>query len=234
MFNLFRYYNLLPCPLCKRGDGDGANRFCADCLKELPKAPSPACPGCGGELDGALASCSICLGATARPWAGAVTLFEYRDLARKMLHDFKFHNFPELARPLGELAAAKVKEAGFMPELAVPIPLHWTRLWGRSYNQAGLFAAETARNLGIPCREALRRRKRGKRQASLGQKARSTNPKGAFEARSPEPLAGKRILLVDDIFTTGATLDAAAKTLLAAGSGPVWILTIARTPRYSR
>lgn len=134
------WYNLFPCPICRTGEGEGVNRFCPECRRELHRIPAPHCRGCGGELDGVLAVCSKCLAAPPRPWIGAASVFEYRDLARKVLHDFKFHNFPELARPLGELAAEVMREENFRADLVVPVPLHYTRLFLRSYNHAALFA----------------------------------------------------------------------------------------------
>ncbi len=226
--------NLLPCPLCRSGDGAGVNAFCPDCLAKLRFFPQPACPGCGGELDGVLAVCSKCLAAEPRPWVGACSLFEYRDLGRRIIHDFKFHDAPELARPLGRLAGEAMRRNSFEGDLVVPVPLHFTRLWYRSYNQAELFGRMVARELGIPLSNALSRRRRGRRQSALGTAARRRNPRGAFAVVHPEKIRGKRIILVDDVFTTGATLTAAAKALLSAGSGPVFVLTAARTPRYSR
>lgn len=239
-FELLRRFsracNLLPCPRCGRGDGGGANRFCAACLAELSRIPAgPRCPGCGGALDGVLAQCSACLAeAEERPWNGAVTLFEYTGAARELVHDFKFHGRPELARPFGALAAEALREARFRADLVVPVPLHWTRLWRRSYNQAGLFGERLAAELGIPCRNALRRRKRTRRQAGLRREQRARNPRGAFAVRDPDAVTGRPVLLVDDVFTTGATLTAAAKVLRAAGCGPIFVVTIARTPRYRR
>ncbi len=230
-----RFYNLLPCPKCG-GDGGGGNRLCPDCLAELPRIPEgPRCPGCGGELDGVLAQCSACLAESdERPWSGALTLFDYTGAARELVHDFKFHGKPELARPFAALAAEAFRKETFRAELVVPVPLHWTRLWKRSYNQAGLFAERLAAELGIPYCNALRRKRRTRKQSGLHRELRAKNPRGAFGIRDSGEIAGRSILLVDDVFTTGATLTAAAKTLLDAGSGPVFALTIARTIRYKR
>ncbi len=231
---LAAFYNLLPCPVCRTGDGGGGNRFCPACLAKLPRITGRRCPGCGGAFDGVLAQCTKCLAAPPRPWIGAAAVFEYRDLAKEVIHDFKFHDMPELARPLGELGAAIVQEEKFPVELVVPVPLYWMRRMRRGYNQAALFGGEVARRLGIPQCAALRRIRYGKRQAALKREARWKNPKNAFRVHHPEAVAGRKILLVDDVFTTGATLDAAARELLRAGAAGVYILTAARTALASR
>lgn len=224
------FYNLLPCPLCRNGNGGGENRFCPVCFEKLPRITGVRCPGCGGGFDGVLGLCPKCLDPRVkqRPWLGAASVFEYRDQAREMIHDFKFHDRPELARPLGELGAEVVTTLHFEPDLVVPVPLHWIRRLRRGYNQSGLFGREVARRLGIKEYSALRRVRHGRRQAALKQAARWRNPQNAFKLRNPEMVRGKRILLVDDVFTTGATLDAATRELLRGGALCVYVLTVAR------
>lgn len=237
MFELVRKWaaglNLFPCPVCRRGDGRGRNCFCPECEREMHPITGPRCRGCGGELDTALALCSECLAGEPRPWAGAAAVYEYRDLTRRLIHRFKFYNHPELARSFGIPAAARMRrETNFRADLVVPVPLHFTRLYLRSFNQAALFGGVVADELGIPLRRALVRTRRTRHQARLKREERKSNPRGVFAVVRPETVKGKCILLVDDVFTTGATLASAARTLLDAGSGPVFVLTAARTPRY--
>lgn len=225
--------NLFPCPVCRSGDGGGRNRFCTECEREMHPIEGLRCRGCGGELDTALALCSECLAGEARPWIGAAAVYEYRDLTRRLIHRFKFFNHPELARSFGIPAAERMRrEENFRADVVVPVPLHITRYYLRSFNQAALFGGVVAHELGIPLCHALKRTRRTRHQAKLKREARKTNPRGVFAVADPGAIKGKCVLLVDDVFTTGATLASAARTLLDAGAGPVFVLTAARTPRY--
>ena len=224
--------NLFPCPVCRSGEGGGANRFCPECEARMHRITGIRCRGCGGELDTALALCSACLAAEKRPWVGAAAVYEYRDLTRRLIHRFKFYNHPELARSFGLAGAERMREEEkFRADVVVPIPLHFTRHYWRSFNQAELFGEVVARELGIPLCNALARIRRTPHQARLSREARRKNPRGVFAVRDVESIRGRCVLLVDDVFTTGATLASAAKVLLKAGSGPVFVLTAARTPR---
>ena len=224
--------NLFPCPVCRSGEGGGANRFCPECEARMHRITGIRCRGCGGELDTALALCSACLAAEKRPWIGAAAVYEYRDLTRRVIHRFKFYNHPELARSFGGAGAELMRKVEhFRAEVVVPVPLHFTRHYWRSFNQAELFGEVVAHELGISLCNALVRTRRTRHQARLSREARRRNPRGVFAVRDADAIRGRCVLLVDDVFTTGATLASAAKTLLKAGSGPVFVLTAARTPR---
>lgn len=221
------YWNLFPCPVCG-GEGNGRNEFCPDCRALLHPVREPRCPGCGGTLDGMLASCSKCMQEELRPWSYALAVYDYRGAGRELVRAFKFSDHPELARPLSQLAAPLLRECGEPIDLIVPVPLHVTRCWTRGYNQSLLLAQLCAAELGVPCVEALRRTRRTPHQAGLSREKRLKNLKNAFTVCNAASIAGKNVWLLDDVLTTGTTLNEAAETLRAAGAGPIRILVIAR------
>ena len=225
----------LPCPGCGRDDApSGGNEFCGECLRRLRLFPASmsVCPGCGGPMDGALAVCSLCLAEPERPWREAAALFPYSGYGRELVRQFKFMNRPHLARPLGKLAAELVRRRQWRPDLLTPMPLAWTRRLARGYNQAALLAGIIGGELGIPPTELLKRRPGRAAQATLGRRARH-DLRGRFRCSAPELALGRRILLIDDVFTTGATLTAAAAALMRAGAAEILVLTVARTPAFS-
>jgi ComF family protein len=142
---------------------------------------------------------------------------------------FKYGGRPDLARPLAALASASLVAID-APErsLFVPVPLHPRRLAERGYNQSALLARELARSVGGECRcRALERSRYTEQQAGRSRSDRATNVAAAFLARAPEPLRGARVVLVDDVVTTGATALACLAALRAAGAEPVGIVTLA-------
>ena len=117
-------------------------------------------------------------------------------------------------------------------ELLVPVPLHWTRLFRRRYNQAALLANAIHRAGGPPvAADCLVRRRRTPSQGHLGPVARARNVEGAFAVRRPADVAGRRLVIVDDVMTTGATVDECARVLKRAGAASVGVLTLARALR---
>jgi ComF family protein len=114
-------------------------------------------------------------------------------------------------------------------DLVVAMPMHWRKRWERGFNQAELLARPIARFYGVKLSRGLRRSRYTKPQASLGQQERLANLENSFSIRNPAALAGKRVLLIDDVFTTGATLRAATAALKGAGVSCVSVLALART-----
>lgn len=151
------------------------------------------------------------------------------ELAR-LIHLFKYRGIRTLAAPLGELLARSLPHAQAF-DVIVPMPLHWWKRLTRTFNQSDLLAGEVSRRTGIPWSRALRRVKRTAVQAGLTSAERRDNVRGAFRISRPEAVAGKRVLLIDDVLTTGATAAAASAVLRRAGAAHVAVLALARVDR---
>ncbi len=213
---------------------------CAACLKEpQPLVAEFACSSCRTPFvnhfpldeDG---QCALCrLGLTG--FDAVYSYGSYEAGLRTLIHLFKFEKVPTLAKPLGSLMARVLpREQQF--DCVVPMPLHWRRQWQRGFNQSELLANEIARRCNAPVRRVIRRVKPTPPQSGLTHAKRRANVRGAFALqRGPfsgtPDLKGQRILLIDDVLTTGATAAAAARVLKKAGAKHVVLLTVARTDR---
>lgn len=219
------------CPLCGKELTPGKERLCPDCEQGLPLWPERRCKGCGGANDSYLDLCHNCQQIPGgRPWRIAVSGLPYYGSVREAIHRYKYREkvyfLPFLA---GRMADEWLKMASDVQVDAVTyIPLHWMRHLKRGYNQSEMLAKYLARRLGVPCICALRRTRKTSQQAALDQAARLANIRRAFAPVGGETLLGMRLLLVDDVFTTGATLGEATKTLLKAGVSEVSVITAAR------
>ena len=193
------------------------------CLGALPLAEPPRCPRCWAPSPRA-GRCSRC--AEAPPaFEGLRTPYRFAGRARRALIEAKFRGVSALLEPLGR-AAARAAPASWAFDAVAPAPLHPSRRRRRGFDQAALLAKAAADGLGAPLRAGLLRRVRATpAQSALGAGARARNVLGAFEAAEAPPRA---VLLVDDVTTTGATLEAAARALRAAGAERVWALAVAR------
>ena len=155
----------------------------------------------------------------------------YGEVVREALHAFKFRGCQALASPLGELLAtvgmANLPET--RPDILVPVPLHPAREQERGFNQSLLLARRLGRACQIPVRaDVLARRIATRPQADLDAHARRANVRSAFALRRPELVAGRHVIVVDDIFTTGSTVTACAESLRRGGARVVGVLTVAR------
>ncbi len=157
----------------------------------------------------------------------AYSFGSYEGPLRKLIHLFKYAKVESLAPPLSRLMvqAMPIDER---IDLVIAMPMHWRKRWERGFNQAELLAKPVAKRCGLKVSTTFRRKRYTKAQAGLTEVQRRENLKGSFCVRDAQQIAGKRILLIDDVFTTGATLRSAAETLKAAGVAHVTALTLAR------
>lgn len=171
--------------------------------------------------------CALCrLGVTG--FDTVYTFGSYEDTLRELIHLFKYERVRTLAKPLGALAVRAIPtEHEF--DVIVPMPLHWKKRWSRGYNQSELLAKEIAKRWGVPVVRAVRRVKDTPPQAGLSNSKRRLNVRGAFAIA--RDVKGLRVLLVDDVLTTGATASACANVLKRAGAKRVAVAAVARTDR---
>ena len=219
---------LLPgqCMICSE-PGLPARELCSACLAMLPRLP-PSCPRCALPLPAdAVAGqcCEACL-ASPPPLTATVAAFVYDWPVDGLLRRFKFHQDLAAGRLLSQLMMVGCAAAE-QPQLVVPISLHRQRLRRRGYDQALELAKPIAAALQLPCRPLLQRIRLTQPQSRLDAQQRASNLLGAFVALEPPPA---HVVLVDDVMTTGATLQAAAQALLAAGALRVDAWVCARVP----
>ncbi|WP_225027929.1 double zinc ribbon domain-containing protein [Xinfangfangia pollutisoli] len=228
-------------PQCVSCDALTASEFglCPACWRETPFITGLCCSKCGLPLPGDPAEagvlCDDCL-RIARPWAAGRAAMLYDGNARKMVLALKHGDRMELARPGGQWllrAAQPLLRPGL---LVVPVPLHRWRLWRRRYNQAALLSGALARLAGLEhCPDALiRARNTGSQEGRL-RDDRFANVQQAFRAHPGRRarIAGRDLLLVDDVMTSGATFAAATEALHAAGARAVFVLALTRVAKGS-
>lgn len=229
---------LLPatCSYCRSSVGSSpAPFFCLQCWSDLAPLQGALCPNCGrpfGSPEAVAQSpdhlCRSCREhATYFDQALAAGLFE--GPLREAIHIFKYRPLRALGRPLGSWMAGQIRLVHPL-DCAMPVPLHTTRLRMRGFNQALLLADIVSRSLSLALDyDNLVRTRPTRPQVELTGPERSQNVRGAFALKRPGDVAGRRILLVDDVFTTGATLDECSRVLKQAGARSVTALTLART-----
>lgn len=201
-------------------------RLCAALLPPaLAAAGNTVCPQCSAE---------------APPYEAASSYGAYSGGLRELIHLLKYHQVRPAAAVLGRMLAEAVRPLELPREIAiVPVPLHASKLRVRGFNQSELIAAEAVRLLSreglVPAlhAQALARRRDTPSQVGMTREQRAANLRGAFAVASPGAIAGRSILLVDDVLTTGATVSECARVLRRAGARKIWVATVARALKQS-
>ncbi len=225
--------------VCCGGMVDGAGGLCAECWSETPFIDGLICDACGAPLLGDAACarplCDDCL-TTPPSWSRGRSVMVYTGNARSMVLRLKHGDRLDLARPAAGWMASRGHELNKPGTCLVPIPLHWTRLFVRKFNQAAVLSWEIGRIWGVDTLpDALIRTRRTAPQERMTRAERLANQSDAIRVNPARKgmLRGRRVLLVDDVMTTGATLSVAARALRDAGAQDVGALTLARVVKAS-
>lgn len=218
------------CLICQRAQWQA---ICRHCLSAFVPA-TPRCPRCALTLKGGQTDCTACEDHPPE-FDRALAVVDYTSPWRELIARFKFQGDVALAKPLAALMAHQVRTLPprARPQWIIPTPLSMPRLRERGYNQSWELARQVSRQTGIPTLpQALRRVKDTPRMMTLEADARQRQIRGAFEVqtRYRRALAGRRVALVDDVLTTGATVNEITRTLQAIGVRGVSVWVVARTP----
>ena len=223
------------CHLCSTQLSQGRN-LCDTCLQQLAPITDPICSQCGENFDGQIDSSFICPNChnLDLSFEFARAAYQANDNSRRLVHDFKYNRQIHLASDLAQLTQHALEDRRFQPYLEkgllVPVPLHWQRLRKRRFNQSEEITKHLARQLKLPWANVLQRHRKTETQTRFSRKKRLENLRGVFHARRKHhtTITNKKILLIDDVLTTGSTADECAKTLLENGAQHVAVLTLLR------
>ncbi|MCI5049828.1 MAG: ComF family protein [Rickettsiales bacterium] len=221
------------CPACQQPT-DTVQQFCISCFNELSFVSEPLCDCCGKPFDAPIDEKSHCMECIeARPtYLQARTVLHYDEVSRPLITRMKYadqtHRIPAFATMMQRAASDMLPHC----DVIIPVPLHWRRMLWRTYNQSAQLGAALSKRTQIPMLSgALTRTRNTPAQASLPREERLKNVMDAFaiNARHASHLHGKSVLLIDDVITTGATIDACTQALYDGGVGAVYVLSLART-----
>lgn len=212
------------------------NSLCVDCFNQITFISNPYCTHCGKPLINTFHDnlyCVDCLKGKS-PFRLCRSAVVYDTFSKKLILDFKFADHIENKYLLSRwlfMAGADIFKQGI--DLIIPVPLHYSRLFKRKYNQSAILAHELSKLTKIPANyKALKKIRHTIPQVQCDGKQRIKNVRNAFEISLPENIKGKRVLLIDDVYTTGATLTECAKALKRKGAKSVDALTVARVLIY--
>jgi ComF family protein len=228
--------NLLFPPQCLVCDTLVADHgtLCLSCWQQVHFITEPFCACCGLPFEYSLGENALC-GECLRehpPYSRARACVRYDEHSKRLVLSLKYHDQAYLARIFGGWLAKAGGELIRTSDIIIPVPLHYWRFVSRRYNQSALLAQALAKECGLACLpDGLVRTRRTLSQTGLTRSQRENNVRGAFVAHSKHAgaIKGKSVLLIDDVFTTGATIDACTRALIKAGANTVNVLTLART-----
>jgi ComF family protein len=220
------------CPACREPLGEHGG-LCAACWARLAFIAPPYCERLGTPFAYDPGPGVLSMEAIADPpaYRKARAAVRYDEVARTLVHSLKYGDRMDLAPILGAWMASAGHALLAEADALVPVPLHWRRLWLRRFNQSAALAQAIGRRSGLPVRpEMLRRVKPTPQQVGLSRAERERNVQGAFRVPSAArgEMVGRRLLVVDDVLTSGATVDACCRALLRAGAAQVDVLVFAR------
>jgi ComF family protein len=219
------------CVACREPvHGEGV---CAACWSKLSFIAAPYCPRLGIPFVYDPGPELLSMEAIANPpaYSRARAAVRYDDVARTLVHALKYQDRTDLAPAMGRWMARAGQPLLGEADLLVPVPLHWKRGWSRRYNQSGALARVIERQSGVKLvTGALQRVRQTQQQIGLSRNERASNVQGAFKVAPDRKsdIAGRRVVLVDDVLTSGATVDACARALLRAKAAQVDVLVFAR------
>lgn len=216
---------------------EGSSALCASCWRSTPFLTGHVCDKCGASLigqgDGSTDYCDDCL-ASPRPWSRGRAVFGYRDVGRRIVLALKHGDRTDLVQPATVWMAQAGAELLHRRPLLVPVPIHWTRLVRRKFNQAAELAKALGRRCDLDvCLDALNRTRATKVQDGMNVEERFQNTQDAIQSNPARVFAleGRDICLIDDVLTSGATLSVATQACYAAGAAQVSVLVLARVAK---